>query len=99
MNTEISTQEFERLFGLSKSHSLTMSRTHVETRNGCVFEVQWLEEHNKDETLVARFRSWTKQSLTPPYRKQSGWERFSTNGALLDREVKYSKRDTNEWLH
>ena len=76
-----------------------MSQTHVETRNSTVLEVQWLEEHNEDETLVARYRSWTNQSQRPPYNKQVGWERFSVKGQLLAREVRYSKRDTNDWLH
>ena len=76
-----------------------MSRKHVERLNGTVFEVQWLEEHNEDETLVARYRSWTQQAQKPPYRKQVGWERYSLKGQLLDREVRYSKRDNNDWLH
>ena len=99
MSTEISTHDLEQLFGLSQSHSLTLSRSHVEKRNDTVFEVQWLDEHNKEFKLVARYRSWTNQSQKPPYRKQIGWERYCAKGELLDREVRYSKRDTNDWLH
>ena len=99
MGTNYSTQTFEQLFGLAKTHSLTMARTHVVTRDSTVFEVQWLEEHNEDNKLVARYRSWTNKSQKPPYRKQVGWERYSLSGKILDREVHYSKRDTNDWLH
>lgn len=99
MRSETSTHDFKQLFGLAKSHTLTMARSHVETRNGTVSRVQWLEEHNEDNALIARYRSWTKQSQRPPYRKQMGWERFSAKGQLLDREVRFSKRDTNDWLH
>jgi hypothetical protein len=99
MSTHTSTHYFEQLFGLSQSHSLTLSQSHAETRNDTVFEVQWLEEHNDECKLVARYRSWTKQSKKPPYRKQIGWERFCAKGQLLDREVRYSKRDKNDWLH
>ncbi|MFT6877621.1 MAG: hypothetical protein ACJAZF_003751 [Granulosicoccus sp.] len=99
MDINTPTHDFEQLFGLSQSHGLTLSRTHVETRDGTVFKVQWLEERNQDETLVARYRSWTNQSQRPPYDKQTGWERFCVKGQLLEREVHYSKRDTNDWLH
>lgn len=99
MDIDTSIHDFEQWVGLSQSHSLTLSRTHLETRDHTVFEVQWLEERNEDEILVARYRSWTNQSQRPPYRKQKGWERFSVKGQLLDREVLYSKRDTNDWLH
>lgn len=99
MRTDTPTHEFKQRFGLANSHKLTLARSHVETRNGAVFEVQWLEEHDEDNALVARYRSWTKQAQRPPYRKQMGWERFSAKGQLLDREVRYSKRDTNDWLH
>ncbi|MFT4730732.1 MAG: hypothetical protein ACI9UN_005262 [Granulosicoccus sp.] len=99
MDFDTATHDFEQWVGLSQSHSLTLSRTHTETRDNTVFEVQWLEERNEDKLLIARYRSWSAQSQRPPYRKQMGWERFSAKGKLLDREVLYSKRDTTDWLH
>lgn len=99
MRTDTSISEFQHLFGLAQSHSLALARSHTETRNGTVFEVQWLDEFNDANELIAHYRLWTNQSQTPPYRKQVGWERFSVKGQLLDREVHYSKRETNDWLH
>jgi hypothetical protein len=99
MGINTKARNFEQLFGLSQSNSLTMGQTQTVTLDNTVFEVQWLEERNEDELLIARYRSWTKQSQRPPYKKQMGWERFSAKGQLLDREVHYSKRDTNDWLH
>ena len=87
------------MFELSERHSLRMTRSHTETRGDTVFETQWLDERNEQDILVARFRAWSNQSTQPPYRKQTGWERFSTNGDLLDREILYSKRANKEWLH
>lgn len=99
MNSVNSVQELSKVVELSEHHSLTVSRSHKETRGNTVYETQWLDERNEHNKLVARFRLWTNQSTKPPYRKQTGWERFSVNGALLDREIRYSKRDNNEWLH
>ena len=99
MSSVKSVREFRKIVKLSEHHSLTISGSHKETRGNTVYETQWLDEKNAEEVVVARFRQWTNQSTKPPYRKQIGWERFSAKGALLDREIRYSKRDTNEWLH
>jgi len=93
------TRDLAKLFGLSKSNSLTLSRSHVETNDGIEYQAKWIDERNENQKLIARYRSWTNQSHRPPYHKQIGWERYSVTGQLLDREVRYSKRDTNEWVH
>lgn len=90
---------FERLIGIPSQHSLTISSKKRLQRNGIVYDTHWLEEYNANKTLIARFRTWTHQSLKPPYRKQVGWERFSLSGKLLDREVRYSRRASGEYLH
>ncbi len=99
MNSIKSVSDYEQMFKLSERHSLSIARSHTETRGDTVFETQWLDERNEQDLLVARFRAWSNQSTQPPYRKQTGWERFSINGDLLDREILYSKRANNEWLH
>ena len=92
-------QPYERLFALPAQHSLKLSSSNQVTRDNTVFETRWLDEHDEQQNLIARFRTWTNQSTTPPYRKQVGWERYSLSGELLDREVRYSMRETDEYLH
>lgn len=99
MKSVKSVEEIGQLVDLEDQHSLTISKSHSEKRGCTVYETHWLEERNELNTIVARFRTWTNQSTKPPYRKQVGWERFSINGSLLDREIRYSKRETNDWLH
>lgn len=99
MSDEERVQAFRTLFALPSAHSLSVSGSRSETRNGSAYESHWLEERDSHQQLVARFRAWTRQSLQPPYRRQSGWERYSLKGDLLDREVRYSRRDTMAYLH
>ena len=87
------------LLNLPEKHSVELLSSSKVERNSVVYETQWLNEHNERQQIVARFRTWTNRSLKPPYRKQQGWEKFSLNGALLDREVRYSKRKDMSYLH
>ncbi len=93
------TTQYAQLFDIPGHHCLTLLSSNRVERDSTVYETQWLNEHDGAQQLIARFRTWTNSSLKPPYRKQSGWERFSSNGDLLDREVRYSKRDDMEYLH
>jgi hypothetical protein len=99
MNRDPVTQAYEQLFALPDDHSLKLSGSRKVRRGSMVFETRWLDEHDARKKLIARFRTWTNQSLKPPYRKQVGWERFSLSGQLLDREVRYSRRATDDYLH
>ena len=94
-----SAQPYERLFALPEQHSLKLSSSNQVKRDSMVFETRWLDEHDEHHKLIARFRTWTNQSLKPPYRKQIGWERYSLSGELLDREIRYSKQDHEQFLH
>ncbi len=88
-----------RLVNLNSDHSLTLHNRDCVKRNGAWYETQWMDEHDAAQKLVARLRTWTTKAVHPPYRKQIGWERYSLSGKLLDREVRYSKRDNNEYVH
>jgi len=92
-------QELTGLLDLPDNHSIELMSSSKVERDSVVYETQWLNEHDDSRQLVARFRIWANRSLKPPYRKQRGWEKFSLNGALLDREVRYSKRDDMTYLH
>ena len=92
-------EEFAQLFDLPAGHSVSLSKTTERRGNGVKSETYWFAEHDAAQQLVARYRSWCRRSLKPPYRKQIGWERFSLAGELLDREIRYSKREDMEYLH
>ena len=87
------------MFALPPEHRLAESSTSKTNRQSTRYETRWLEEYDAHDQLVARFRTWIRQSLKPPYRKQIGWERFSLSGELLDREVRYSRRKDEGYLH
>lgn len=99
MSMDKKPEEYAQLFDVPEQHRLKLSSSNRVERNSTVYEIQWLDEHDAQHELIARFRAWTNSSLKPPYQKQSGWERFSLSGDLLDREVRYSKRDDMDYLH
>jgi len=84
--------DYALLVGLDEAHTLelaTHTRTGDDDRSG---ETRWLAERDPDARLVARYRTWSTRSRRAPYRSESGWERWSLDGRLLDREVRYSTR-------
>ena len=92
-------RDYAALFGVDGSHALTFSARERVARQGTVRETCWLEERDADARLVARYRTWFDRSSCPPYRTRLGWERFSPDGRLLDREVRYSTRAAASALH
>ena len=99
MTFDTDAQNHAELFDVPEGHTLKLISSKRVERNSVVYETQWLNELDPDYRLVARFRTWTNRSLKPPYRRQRGWEKFSASGDLLDREVRYSKRDDMSYLH
>lgn len=99
MNNDKTAEEYAELFGLTATHSLTLQPESSVTRDSTIYKTRWIEEHDSNSRMIARFRAWTNRQLKPPYKRQTGWERFSLTGALLDREVRYSERDDTEYLH
>jgi len=89
----------EHRLPINKYHRLTKANAYTEKRGNTVYRTQWLNESGENDALVSRIRTWTNETSRPPYRKQVGWERYSPTGELLEREVRYSKRADNEWLH
>ena len=90
---------YASLFGLAHGHRLRQqSRQQVE-RDGVHYETRWLNEFDTDNRLVARYRTWQNVAQNPPYRRQTGWEKYSLAGDLIDREVRYSKRESTDYVH
>lgn len=99
MSNHQKTQHYARLFDLPCDHSLTISESSRVEKDRVICETSWLEEHDSHNKLIARFRTWNNRSLQPPYRRQEGWERYSLSGNLLDREIRYTKRDNMDYVH
>jgi len=99
MITNTTPHDYEQLFALPEQHSLKQSSNRRTVRNSTVCETRWLDEYDVNDKLIARFRTWTHQAQKPPYRKQVGWERYSLSGTILDREIRYSRRSDNEYVH
>lgn len=92
-------EDLSSLFDIDDKHSVNCTEEFSTKKGGTHYTTFWYEEHDTENTVVARLRAWTNVGLNPPYRTQIGWERFSVSGELLDREVRYSKRNDNNYLH
>ena len=86
-------------FDLKTGHTLKLQRHDKIGKHGTIYETIWYDERDSDQKLVSRFRAWINQDRNPPYRRQIGWEQYALSGELLDREVRYSKRENLEYLH
>ena len=86
-------------FDIDPSHSLKQQNREQFEKELSLYETCWYVEKDEQSRIVARYRSWSNQAKQAPYRAQIGWERYSPSGTLLEREVRYSKRDDNDTLH
>jgi len=91
--------ELIQRFDLKTGHTLKLQSHDKIGKGGTMYETIWYDELDYDHKLVSRFRAWINQDSNPPYRRQTGWERYALSGELLDREVRYSKRENLEYLH
>ncbi len=92
-------KEIIQRFDLKTGHTLKLQSHDKIGKGGTMYETIWYDERDCDQKLVSRFRAWINQDDNPPYRRQIGWEQYALSGELLDREVRYSKRDNLEYLH
>ena len=91
--------DYAALVGLDATHTLELASRSRRRIGPTVRETRWLDERDADARLVARYRTWFVRSARPPYRSELGWERFSPDGELLDREVRYATRASRLALH
>lgn len=73
--------------------------SHTEVRNGTRYHTQWFSAIHQSTNECRRYRVWLNEGLSPPYRKQQGWELFDTTGYAVDREIRYSRRNNDDYLH
>jgi hypothetical protein len=95
----IASQPFEHWFELPAEHHLEVTSHHRLQRGDSVLITRWMEQYDASKSLVARFRTWTRQGLKPPYQSQIGWERYSLTGEMLDREIRFARRTSQAYLH
>jgi len=86
-------------FDIDPSHSLKQQNKELHEQGKTRYETRWYIEKDQQHRTIARYRSWSNQATEAPFRTQIGWERYSPEGALLDREVRYAKQDGNTTLH
>ena len=105
MPTEVATgvsmeaADYAALLGVPDTHTLRLSRGARTRRRGSACETRWIEERDPAATLIARYRTWVNRSAHPPHRTQFGWERYTPDGTLTDREVRYSSAASVAALH
>lgn len=86
-------------FDINPTHSLKQQNREQHEQNETVYEVCWFVEKDEQQRIVARYRSWCNQNRQPPYRSQVGWERYTPDGTLLEREVVHGKLDDTAIVH
>lgn len=89
----INTDLYRPMLGISSEHTLELADTRKSSLHWSQRESLLLKEFDTNSKLIAHYRVWDQQSNKAPYRRQRGWEKYSLDGDLLDREVRYSRRD------
>ncbi len=84
---------YPRLLEIQSGHTLEQQRENIEERARTRYETRWFTEHDAQQRLVARYRTWFNCAMDAPWRQQLGWERYSPEGELLVREVRYARGD------
>ncbi len=96
---KISAEQLRQMAEIDRDWRIQVLNTHREVRNGTRYQVTWFTAINDTSKECRRYRVWLNEGLSPPYRKQHGWELFDRSGDVCDREIRYSKRDDNDYLH
>ena len=94
-----SLDDYRTLFAVAPEHALGRTGGKRTERHGRTRECDWFEERDARGRLIACYRAWRERGARPPHRTESGWERWSPRGELLDREVRFSNRASVAALH
>jgi len=92
-------EPLRKRLSIAAAHTLEVADTKLKVQPGSERESHLLYERDALLRIVAHHRVWTRQSLTPPYRRQRGWEKYSPSMTLLVREVRYSLPEDGATLH
>jgi len=96
---KISAEHLRDWAGIDHNWTVQELNTHQEVKNGTRYQVTWYTAVSCGDSECRRYRVWLNEGLSPPYRRQQGWELFDATGSMCDREIRYSKRDDNAYVH
>ena len=96
---KISAEQLRHWADIGDDWQLSVLNTHKEVRNGTRYQTTWFSAINDSTRECHRYRVWLNEGMSPPYRKQQGWELFDSSGSVSDREIRYSKRADDEYVH
>lgn len=96
---KICADQLRKWADISCEWRLQVLNTHAEVINGTRHQVTWFTAISDRTNECRRYRVWFNEELSPPYRKQHGWEQFDSAGDVCDREIRYSRRSSNDYLH
>lgn len=88
---ETKTDKYRQLLSIRSGHLLELADSKQTKDTPSKRESHLFKEIGPDNKLLAHYRVWTQQSSQPPFRQQNGWEKYSPDGELLVREVRYSR--------
>ena len=83
--------ELRDIFSIDNEHCIELQSARERIAPGGQRLSAMYRETDVYAAVVARYRIWIHQSSKPPYRLTRGWEKYSPEGELQDRETRYSR--------
>lgn len=83
--------ELRNIFSIDNDHCIELQSARERIAPSGQRLSAMYNETDVYSAVVARYRIWIHQSSKPPYRLTRGWEKYSPDGQLQDRETRYSK--------
>lgn len=89
-------QQLRQIFAICSEHVIELSDARERISPSGERCSLFYREKDSSDKLVACYRVWTQQSSTPPFRCRSGYEKYTPDGSLLDREMRFSEAPAAE---
>lgn len=83
--------ELRNIFAINDEHCIELQSARERIAPGGQRMSAMYQETDVYSAVVARYRIWIHQSSKPPYRLTRGWEKYSPEGELQDRETRYGR--------
>ena len=84
-------QQLRQIFAINEEHIIELGDARERTWPSGERSSLFYRERDSSDQLVACYRVWTQQSSKPPFKSQSGFEKFSPDGTLQDREMRFGQ--------
>lgn len=82
------------IFAIAPEHELELLDARERTNGSNERYSKLYREHDSSQTTLALYRVWERTGLAPPHPREQGFEKLTIRGQLVDREVRYSRDDT-----